>query len=102
MLIAFVALAVVLAYSTRRPVWQKIFLTLSAVPVAVLCNSFRVTLTGWMWVHAPAYAEGAAHQYLGLLMLIPAMGMQLVIGWMLDRVFIEKPDDVAAPTGATG
>jgi len=99
MLIAFVALAVVLAYSTPRPAWQKVVLTLSSVPVAILCNSFRVTLTGWLYVHAPQYAEGAPHAYLGLLMLIPAMAMQMGIGWTLVRIFIESPE---SPAGAAG
>ena len=46
MLVAFFALAVALAYSTARPTWQKLTLAACALPIAVICNGFRVTMTG--------------------------------------------------------
>jgi exosortase len=93
MLVAFFALAVALAYSTERPTWQKVLLALFALPVAILCNGFRVTLTGVMAYRlGQEWASGNAHEYLGLLMLGPALCMQLGIAWILDRIFIEVPD----------
>jgi exosortase len=98
MLMAFGALAVVLAYTSRRPMWQKAFLAVCAVPVAILCNALRVTLTGAAYVYlGPAWAQGTTHEYLGFVMLIPALGMQLGLAWILDRMFVEVP--APAPAG---
>jgi exosortase len=88
MLIAFFALAVALAYSTARPTWQKVFLAVSALPIAILCNGLRVTLTGVLGSHLGGeWARGATHETLGLLMLIPALFMQLGMAWLLDKQF---------------
>lgn len=88
MLIAFFALAVALAYSTARPMWQKVFLAASALPIAILCNGLRVTLTGVLGARYGAeWARGATHETLGLLMLIPALFMQLGMAWLLDQQF---------------
>ncbi len=93
MLVAFFALAVALAYSTDRPAWQKIGLALCALPVAIICNGFRVTLTGVMAAKlGKEWAAGNAHEYLGLLMLGPALLMQLGIAWVLDRLFVDVPE----------
>ncbi|MEI8198172.1 MAG: exosortase/archaeosortase family protein, partial [Phycisphaerae bacterium] len=109
MLVAFGALAVVLAYTTPRPMWQKAFLAISAAPVAIFCNALRVTLTGVMDVYLGAkYAHGSSHEMLGFLMLIPAGLMQIGLAKLLDRMFIEVPDDephaapAAGPMGGGG
>ncbi len=97
MLVAFFALAVALAYSTDRPVWQKLTLAACALPIAIICNGLRVTLTGVLAVRVGGqWAEGKAHEYFGLLMLAPAMLMQLGVGWILDHIFVEMPDKVSA------
>jgi exosortase len=101
MLVAFFALSVALAYSTSRPVWQKLVLAGCALPIAILCNGTRVALTGVMMVQlGDEWGKGKAHEWLGLLMLGPAMAMQLGIAWVLDRIFVETPDAVdGAVTG---
>jgi exosortase len=94
MLVAFFALAVALAYSTNRPVWQKLLLAGCALPIAILCNGLRVAGTGLLAVRVGGqWAEGKAHEYFGLLMLGPAMLMQLSIAWVLDRIFVDVPED---------
>jgi exosortase/archaeosortase family protein len=79
---------VALGYSTARPMWQKVFLGVSALPIAILCNGLRVTLTGVLGARfGEEWARGATHETLGLLMLIPALFMQLGMAWLLDRQF---------------
>ena len=93
MLVAFFALAVALAYSTARPTWQKLTLAACELPIAVICNGFRVTMTGVLAVRVDeAWASGKAHEYFGLLMLGPALLMQLGVAWILDRIFVETDD----------
>jgi exosortase len=91
MLVAFFALAVALGYSTERPVWQKVTLAACALPIAILCNGLRVTLTGFLAVKVSEdWAKGDAHGFFGLAMLVPAMLMQLGVAWTLDRIFVEE------------
>ena len=95
MLVAFCALAVALGYSTHRPIWQKVTLGFFALPIAIICNGFRVALTGVMSVKlGEQYGQGTPHEFLGLVMLIPAMLMLIGIGWALNRIFIEEPDEM--------
>ena len=94
MLVAFFALAVALAYSTERPVWQKVTLAICALPIAIICNGMRVMMTGFMSVKVnPDWARGNAHEYFGLLMLGPALVMQLGIAWAMDRMFVDVPEE---------
>ncbi len=94
MLIAFFALSVALAYSTQRPTWQKLTLALCALPIAIICNAFRVTLIGVLAVKVdPSLATGNQHEYIGFVaMLIPALLMQLGLAWILDRLFVDVPE----------
>ncbi len=102
-LTAFLALAIALAYTTTRPMWQKIFLALCAIPVAILCNALRVALTGVFLVTlGPEWARGSTHESLGMLMLIPALFMQLGIAWVLDHIFVDASDDTAPSPSHTG
>ena len=93
MLVGFFALAVALGYTTQRPVWQKIMMAVMALPIAILCNGLRVTLTGVMAVKVGGqWAEGKAHEYFGILMYIPAMLMLVGVAWILDRLFVDVPE----------
>jgi exosortase/archaeosortase family protein len=44
LLFAFVALGVMMAFIYRRPVWERLLIMGSSVPIAVFCNFVRVTL----------------------------------------------------------
>ena len=92
LLVAFFALAVALGYSAQRPMWQKVMLAAFALPIAILCNGLRVTGTGILIAKvSDAWGHGDAHGFFGLLMLIPAMLLQLGVAWVLDRIFVETP-----------
>ena len=65
LMMAFVTLGVAMAYLRDRPAWQRIVMVLSCVPIAVFCNSIRVTTTGLLHVHGrQELAAGTAHQLL--------------------------------------
>ncbi len=99
MLTAFFALAVALAYSTNRPMWQKLVLAICALPIAIFVNALRVTLTGVLFADAGSeWARGSTHAGLGLLMLIPAGLLQLGVAKLIDlfeeHLFIEEGSDI--------
>jgi len=90
LLMAFVALGVAMAYLHDRPVWQRLILLASTMPIAILCNVVRVTTTGMIYVlWDPRYAQGVYHDMLGLLMLPLAFGLYGGLAWLMNNLFME-------------
>lgn len=90
LLMAFLALGVAMAYLHYRPIWQRIVLLVSTVPIAILCNVIRVTITGFIYVLiSPMYAQGIYHDMLGIAMLPLAFGFYGFIAWFMSNLFLE-------------
>ncbi len=89
MLMAFIALGFAMAYGSKRPVWQRWVMAGLAVPVAILVNIMRVTVIGLAstLVHSEL-AQGQAHIWIGMLMLLPAAGLIWCLGWVMDQMVI--------------
>lgn len=103
-LMTLVSLALILAYFTRRKnynaddgwnfcfksfdFWRTIILMLSAIPIAVLTNSFRVTMTG---VATYYYGKKALtpfwHDLSGWLVYLAALGLLLGINVLLKKLY---------------
>ncbi len=98
LLMAFMALGVAMAYLHYRPAWQRIILLLSTVPIAILCNVVRVTVTGFIYVLGdPKYAQGIYHDMLGLAMLPLAFLIYGFLAWLMGNLFEEEkaePEEV--------
>jgi len=93
LMMAFVALGLMMAYLGRRPLWQRVVLVLFCVPIALMCNVLRVTLTGCIHVFKiESLASDVAHELLGIAMLPVAIGMFLVVGYVLKNLVVETPD----------
>ena len=91
LLMAFLALGVAMAYLHKRPVWQRLVLLASTVPIAVFCNIVRVTVTGFIHIVIdPKYAQGLYHDVLGLCMLPLAFGLYWAMAWFMSNVFVEE------------
>jgi exosortase len=96
LLTAFLALGVAMAYLHYRPLWQRIILLTGTVPIAILCNIVRVTITGFIYVLIhPKYAQGIYHDMLGLAMLPLAFGLYGALAWFMSSLFIDESDMVA-------
>jgi len=97
LLMAFLALGVAMAYLHYRPIWQRLILLASTVPIAVLCNIVRVTVTGFIYVLVhPRYTQGVYHDLLGLAMLPLAFGLYGFLAWFISGLFIEETEGVTA------
>ncbi len=95
LLMAFLALGVVMAYLHHRPIWQRLVLLASTIPIAIFCNIVRVTITGFIYVLIhPKYTQGIYHDTLGLVMLPLAFGLYGFLAWFMSSLFIEKADVV--------
>ena len=102
-LLAYVALGVAWAYLKDRPLWQRVVLVLAAVPVAVALNIVRVAITAGMYViDKPELGQKFMHEFMGMLMLLPALGLMWALSYMLRNLFVHDDDDEAADEGAEG
>lgn len=93
-LMTFITIGAAIAFLSSRPLWQKIVITISAVPIAIFCNVMRVCGQGLLdhyW--GQQWSQDFAHQFAGMVMLIPAFFLLLLVGWMLDKLFIEVIDE---------
>ena len=93
LLMAFLALGVAMAYLHYRPAWQRLILLCSTIPIAILCNIVRVTVTGFIYILGdPKYAQGIWHDGLGMLMLPLAFGLYGLLAWIMSNIFVAERD----------
>jgi exosortase len=74
MLVIFFALSTAVTLVIRRPVWQKILLVSSAVPIALVVNVLRITVTGVLYEAVSSeVAHAVFHDLAGWLMMPVAL-----------------------------
>jgi exosortase len=96
LLMAFVALGVAMAYIHDRPGWQRVVLLVCTVPIAILCNLIRVTITGFIYVLIdPRYSQGVYPDLLGFAMLPLALGIYGFLAWFMSSLFEEEASSTA-------
>lgn len=103
-LMTFITLGAALGFLSSRPLWQKLLITFMAIPIAILCNVMRVSGQGLLDVYvSEKLAEGFAHQFVGLVMIIPAFLLLLGVCWIIDQLFVEEVElsTTAATTKVT-
>jgi exosortase len=84
-LMALGTLAVVFAYFFRRNAVERVVIVLSAIPIAILVNAFRVGLTGYLTHRfGEGAAEGVIHQTEGFVTFGLAFALLLVEAWLLQ------------------
>lgn len=84
-LVTLSALAVVYAYFFESKWWRRIVLVAAVIPIAVLANAARVTLTGVLAHHKGVQAaEGFLHSFSGLAVFAVAVGLLLALAKALN------------------
>jgi exosortase len=100
MLVVFLALATAVAITIRRPLLDRVVVLLSAVPVAVLANVVRITVTALMHQWAGReWADLVFHDLAGWLMMpfaLAVLGGEL---WFLRRLLVDPPARRPVPLG---
>lgn len=95
-LMTFVSLGAALAFLSNRPLWQKLFITASTVPIAIFCNAMRVGGQGLLdYYVSHEWSSGFAHMFAGVVFLLPGFLMILGLIWALDKLFIDVDDEAA-------
>ncbi len=100
MLMIFFALATAVAMLSDKALWEKLLIVVSAVPIALIANVTRITVTGIL--HETVGGEIADlvfHDLAGWLMMpfgLALLGTEL---WLLSRLFIVEQEVPLAPLG---
>ena len=102
MLTIFIALAVaIVMISTHRPWWERILILASSVPIALLVNCIRITLTGMLYNLQldEKIVNQIFHDFAGLIMMPLALGFLFLEMQILSRLVIEEePPRPLTPT----
>jgi exosortase len=92
-LMTFISVGAAVAFLSNRPLWQKVIMTASAVPIAIFCNVMRVSGQGILDAYVSTkWSSGFAHAFAGMVMLVPGFFLIMGVGWLLDRIFVEEAD----------
>jgi exosortase len=91
-LMTFITVGAAVAFLSDRPLWQKILMTLFAIPIAVFCNVMRVSIQADMDHYISSQlSQGFAHATTGwVILVIPGFLLILGTGWFLDQLFIDE------------
>ena len=87
--LTFLSLAYGRLFETRT--WVKVALLLATVPIAIVCNGARITLTGILTQYKPEIAEGAYHAFEGWVIFMFELVALLGFHRLLGR-FVRKAD----------
>ncbi len=100
MLVSFFAVSAAVATFVKRPAWERGLIVVSAVPIAVLCNVVRVTVTAALYETIGAeWAHRVFHDLAGWLMMPLAVGLLGFELWLLSRLVIAPPERDVVPVG---
>jgi exosortase len=106
MLITFIALSVGMALVVKRPILDRIVLVLSAIPVALLANIARITLTGVlheMINDGGRVADTFYHDLAGWVMIPFALVLYWCEIWIFSHILVEvEPTPVLVGISNTG
>jgi exosortase len=89
MLLTFIALSVAMVLIVRRPWLDKALLLIAAIPVAIVSNVIRITLTGVLYNETgKELGDRVFHDFAGWLMMPIALGILWVGLKVFDWVFV--------------
>lgn len=75
------------AYLFQAPVWQRLVVFLSTIPITVAMNSFRIGVIGVLVEHwGVAMAEGFLHDFEGWAIFMVCVGILFLEMWLLTAL----------------
>src|SRR5258706_7909878 len=84
-------LSLVYAYFFDRKVWMRWVLLAATIPVAIVANAGRVTITGVLSEVNPQLAQGFFHSLEGWIIFLIALVMLGVVHFVINRFAVRKP-----------
>jgi len=74
-----------------REWWENAVILASAIPIALIVNSIRITVTGLLYqVASSEVAEMVFHDLAGWVMMPMALGMLFSLQWILRHIFMTE------------
>ena len=85
--VGITALAMVYVVLVRHRWWERVFLVLSLVPVALIANAARIVTTAFLYKYASdEAAKKFAHDFAGWAMIVLAAGLFALVLWYLRHL----------------
>ena len=96
-LLTLVTLAIIYGYLMETRMWVRVVLALSAVPIAVAANGFRIFGTGLLVQYwDPDKAEGFFHTFSGWLIFVVALIMLFAVHRVISLIWKSGPEAKSA------
>jgi exosortase len=95
-------LSLVYAYFFDRKIWMRWVLLIATIPIAIIANSARVTLTGVFSEIDTSLAQGFFHEAEGWVIFVVALLMMVVVHLLINLVyrwFHPEPRVPSKPSG---
>ncbi|MCE9551867.1 MAG: exosortase/archaeosortase family protein [Planctomycetes bacterium] len=107
MLTVFSALTASVALALNRPIWERLVIFVSAVPIAVAANVLRISVTGLAFYHVGPWLGHMIHDNGEWVMMPPALAMLYLEILVLSKMFLDAPPaekrvSAANPLGMAG
>jgi exosortase len=96
-LLSLTFLSLVYAYFFDSKVWMRWVLLIATIPIAIIANAARVTLTGLFSEIDPALAAGFFHEAEGWVIFIVALSMMVVFHLLVNWVYRRWRPEPGAP-----
>jgi exosortase len=80
-------LALVYGYFFEKKGWMRVVIFLATIPIAIVANAGRVTLTGILTEYKPELAEGFFHSASGWVIFMIALAILVFFHQLLTRVY---------------
>jgi exosortase len=84
-LLSLTFLSLVYGYFFEQKTWIRVVLFFSTVPIAIVANSSRVTITGVLTQVKPDAAEGFFHEAEGWVIFMVALGILILFHQLITR-----------------
>jgi exosortase D (VPLPA-CTERM-specific) len=92
-LLPLTSLALLCAYLFKARMWKRVVLVLSAIPISIVINGFRIGMIGVLVdLYGKGAAEGFYHLFEGWVIFMVSFGLLILEMWMLAKI---------QPTGGT-
>ena len=97
-LLSLVTLALIYGYLMENRKWVRVLLVLSALPIAVAANSFRIVGTGLLVQYwDPEKAEGFFHSFSGWLIFVVSLMMLFALHGAINHIWKNTPRNQSEP-----
>jgi exosortase len=102
MLTIFVWLAIMIVLVSDGEWWENLIIAASAIPIALIVNTTRITVTGVMYTIDAELAEKIFHDWAGYFMMPMALALLFGLQWLLGRLVVAEDLAPAAVAGVPG